>query len=111
MALIKCFECGKEVSNKAHKCPHCGVIINTPKAPKRSFLGKLIKCAFIIFNIIMAIYLFSIYDRAGMILGSSDDIPLLARAIINAKINDTLFTWFVGDVILGLFLFFTKPKT
>lgn len=24
MPLIKCPECGKEVSNKAHTCPHCG---------------------------------------------------------------------------------------
>ena len=24
MALIKCFECGKEVSNTAKQCPHCG---------------------------------------------------------------------------------------
>lgn len=24
MALIKCSECGKEVSNKADSCPHCG---------------------------------------------------------------------------------------
>ncbi len=25
MALINCFECGKEVSDKALSCPHCGV--------------------------------------------------------------------------------------
>ncbi len=24
MALIKCVECGKEISDKAEKCPHCG---------------------------------------------------------------------------------------
>lgn len=24
MALIKCPECGKEISDKAGKCPHCG---------------------------------------------------------------------------------------
>lgn len=24
MALIQCPECGKEVSDKARKCPHCG---------------------------------------------------------------------------------------
>lgn len=24
MALIKCLECGKEISNKAETCPHCG---------------------------------------------------------------------------------------
>ena len=25
MALIKCSECGKEISDKAKKCPHCGI--------------------------------------------------------------------------------------
>ena len=25
MALIKCNECGKEISDKAKKCPHCGI--------------------------------------------------------------------------------------
>ena len=24
MALVKCRECGKEVSTKAQACPHCG---------------------------------------------------------------------------------------
>ena len=28
MALIKCLECGNEVSDKAPICPHCGVEIN-----------------------------------------------------------------------------------
>lgn len=27
MALINCPECGKQVSNKAEKCPHCGTTI------------------------------------------------------------------------------------
>lgn len=31
MALIKCKECGKEVSEKAEKCPHCGVVVCQPK--------------------------------------------------------------------------------
>lgn len=25
MAIVNCKECGKEVSDKADKCPHCGV--------------------------------------------------------------------------------------
>ena len=28
MALIKCSECGKEISDKAKKCPHCDFKIN-----------------------------------------------------------------------------------
>lgn len=25
MALIKCPECGQQISNKAEVCPHCGI--------------------------------------------------------------------------------------
>lgn len=25
MVLMKCKECGKEVSDRAHMCPHCGI--------------------------------------------------------------------------------------
>lgn len=34
MALIKCSECKKEVSNKAKACPHCGNPINVEKKKK-----------------------------------------------------------------------------
>lgn len=32
MALIKCPECGKEISDKAASCPNCGCPIAVPKA-------------------------------------------------------------------------------
>jgi len=31
MSLIKCSECGQDVSDQAPNCPHCGVIINKTK--------------------------------------------------------------------------------
>ena len=36
MALIKCYECGKEISDKAPSCPHCG-------APKLVATNKKVK--------------------------------------------------------------------
>lgn len=30
MAMIYCKECGKEISDKAEKCPHCGFPMNPP---------------------------------------------------------------------------------
>ena len=32
MAIIKCPECGREISDKAPACPHCGVVINNQVA-------------------------------------------------------------------------------
>jgi len=34
MALVKCRECGKDVSSEAPTCPHCGVV---KPAPKKAF--------------------------------------------------------------------------
>lgn len=31
MALINCFECKKEISDKAEFCPHCGVPLKASK--------------------------------------------------------------------------------
>lgn len=31
MALIKCTECGKEISDKATVCPNCGCPVNVIK--------------------------------------------------------------------------------
>jgi hypothetical protein len=30
MALIKCEECGKDISSKSNKCVHCGIKIHQP---------------------------------------------------------------------------------
>lgn len=38
MALIKCSECGKEISNKAKKCPYCGYDYNKSKIHKNSII-------------------------------------------------------------------------
>ena len=34
MALIKCPECSREISDKAISCPNCGYPMNTPTSPK-----------------------------------------------------------------------------
>ncbi len=35
MALIKCDNCGKEISDKAKKCVHCGYIIKESKKERK----------------------------------------------------------------------------
>ena len=44
MALIKCIECGKEISDKANACIHCGCPIEKEKRTviierKKGFIG------------------------------------------------------------------------
>ena len=34
MALIPCHECGKEISDQAEACPHCGAPVKKPEPPK-----------------------------------------------------------------------------
>jgi DNA-directed RNA polymerase subunit RPC12/RpoP len=40
MALMKCSECGNDVSSEAKSCPHCGAKVKKPKAPM-SLVKKL----------------------------------------------------------------------
>lgn len=35
MALIKCPECGKEISDSVEKCIHCGYEVKTEKKQKK----------------------------------------------------------------------------
>lgn len=77
---------------------------------KRSYIETIIVTCFVLFNIVMAVYLFSIYDRAGLIIGDWSQIPLLAIPFVKAQIDDTILKWIAGDIILGLFLFFIRKK-
>lgn len=59
MALIKCKECGKEISNKADKCPNCGYknkinsnITSYSSRIKTGSIVSLIACSIIIILII-----------------------------------------------------------
>ena len=53
MALIKCNECGKEMSNKAKQCPHCGT-----KLKKRNNILLFLTFGLSMVIIIIAIMIF-----------------------------------------------------
>ena len=36
MALMNCPECGKEVSDQAYSCPHCGYVVASSSSPVQS---------------------------------------------------------------------------
>jgi len=109
--MISCPECAKEVSETAIKCPSCGFKINEPK---RSFFGKIIKWSFIIFNLIMIAWAFAgggaVSDQ--MAASSGDSAAEVGTAIGGALGMGMIFVlWAVGDIILGIFMLFTRPKS
>jgi len=59
MAIIKCEECGKEVSTKAASCPHCGAPQSSYKptpAPRTSSTGTVIKTTVIVVVTLVALF-------------------------------------------------------
>lgn len=56
MALINCTECGKEISDSAENCPHCGCKTSRGKTATQGKL-LLINCIFIIGGLILGLYL------------------------------------------------------
>lgn len=43
MALIKCYECGREISSAASSCPHCGAPVIPPKAIESKNTERIVK--------------------------------------------------------------------
>ena len=106
MAMIKCPECEKDVSDKALICTNCGYQL---KKQTRGFFGKIFKWLFILFNVFMA---FAIYSGVS---GVSEVVEkdTTGGAIVGAGIGISMLLglWVMGDIILGAFVFFTKPKS
>ena len=109
MPLIHCPECKNEISDSALKCPKCGVQL---RKPKRTFFGKLIKWSFIAFNVLMAIWLVGGMGSASDKIDAMSSNAEKAGAAIGTGIGATIVIvlWVLGDIILGLFVLFTRPK-
>ena len=110
MALISCPECSNEISDTALKCPKCGIQL---RKLKRGFFGKLFKFVFIAFNLLMAIWLFSYFSTVGDLSENATSGAQKAGTAIGATLGTgmLLFFWALGDLILGLFVLFTRPKS
>ncbi|EHK9946381.1 zinc ribbon domain-containing protein [Escherichia coli] len=109
MALIKCPECQKEVSDSALYCPACGKQL---QKLKRSFLGRIIKWVFILFNIFMIYMLLVGLGGTSEIINNATSDAEKAGAVIGTGLG--LITigslWVIGDIIIGILVFLTKPK-
>ena len=109
MALINCPECSSQVSDTAFDYPNCGKSLNKPK---RSFIGNVFKWLFILFNILMFIILVQSCGGASEVIASSQNEYEQAGAAIGTTIGVGLILtlWVLVDIILGLFVLFTRPK-
>jgi hypothetical protein len=83
----------------------------------RTAVGKFFKYLFIAFNILMLVMLFFGCSAASESInsaGAGADYPdaAIAGATLGAGLamGTLLFIWLVGDVILGLFVLFTRRK-
>lgn len=110
MALINCPECSSEVSDSALKCPKCGVQL---RKPTRGFFGKLFKYSFIFFNLLMGWWLIAGMSAASKATLAASSGAEQAGAAIGTGIGAAMIigVWVFGDIILGLFVLFTRPKS
>lgn len=78
----------------------------------RTTFGKIVKWVFILFNILMLVWLVGSCSAISEVSQQSVNDAERAGAAIGAGIGVTflLFVWGVGDVILGLFVLFTRRK-
>lgn len=108
MPMINCPECSSQVSDSAFKCPSCGVQL---RKPKRGIMGKIFKYGFIVFNIIMALWLFGAVGAASEGMEGMSEAER-AGATIGTGLGAAVLVgmWVFGDIILGLFVLFTRPK-
>lgn len=109
MAMIKCPECGDDVSSTATKCPKCGFQISKPK---RSVFGKIVLWGFILFNILMLLWVIGGINAASEISKAYTTEAERAGAAIGTGIGVTMLLglWVFGDIILGIFAILTRPK-
>ena len=110
MALINCPECTARISDSAFKCPSCGQQV---KKPKRSLFGKIVKILFIVFNIFMIYAVFKGLGASGEVVNNAASDAERAGAALGAGMGAMMLgiLWVVGDIIIGILVFLTRPKS
>lgn len=79
---------------------------------KRGFVGKLIKAAFILFNVLMLIWLVAYLNSAGNLYQGAGSDSARSGTAIGATLGTgfLVFFWMAGDLVLGLFVLLTRGK-
>ena len=75
-------------------------------------MGQVVKWAFIIFNLLMLLWMITGLSAVGSAVGDTASDAERAGAAIGGTIGASLilFVWGLGDVILGMFVLFTRGK-
>lgn len=82
MALIKCRECGRELSDKADCCPHCGCVYHMSKNTKQSKRVSINTIILICGSCVIGIFLFIV-----LFVG--------LRSMLSPKLQEGV--WYVDD--------------
>ena len=106
MALIKCPECGKEISNRAHVCIHCGYPLEEnessqakPKKERKKMKRSVKEGLFVFGGFAVAITLFVLF------LKWNDDVFVgtIWDEVIPAVMIGLLVAWMVLLIVSNLF--------
>ena len=101
MALVKCHECGKEMSDTLSTCPHCGIeIIKNTYIPKKDNEGLNLAIDIILLIVLLLISLSSVYNCIKFF----DEINLYNLLNIINNIIYILFFW-------SIFLYYKLSKS
>jgi hypothetical protein len=78
----------------------------------RTVLGKIVKWVFILFNVLMIVWLISGLAGAGEAMNNTVNDAERAGAAIGTTLGVGMLVvlWALGDVILGMFVLFTRRK-
>lgn len=76
-------------------------------------MGKVFKWLFILFNLFMVYSLFTSLGGGAEVINSTATDAEKAGAAIGAGLGLSMILglWVIGDIILGLFVLFTRPKS
>ncbi|WP_239690329.1 hypothetical protein [Rodentibacter caecimuris] len=76
-------------------------------------MGKVFKWVFILFNVLMLIWLVGGVGSSAEVINSATSEAERAGAAIGTGLGASIILtlWVIGDVILGLFVLFTRPKS
>lgn len=107
MALVKCPECGQEVSDSALDCPKCGKQL---RKPKRGFFGKLCLWGFYLFNVLMVLWLIGGLNSVSKMQAVTDAEKAGAAIGTGIGVTMILIVWVIGDIITGFLALMTRPK-